>query len=75
MLNQRVNPSGGETFSTKIGFIKVLHKAKVGDGTSILFCKDYWQSEDLLCDQYPRLFSFAIEEDATVVDLVNQNIS
>jgi hypothetical protein len=47
----------------------------VGDGTSILFWKDYWQSEGLLCEKYPRLFSFVIEEDATVVDLINQNMS
>jgi hypothetical protein len=41
----------------------------VGSGTSVLFWKDFWVNGELLCDKFPRLFSYALDEDASVASL------
>jgi hypothetical protein len=43
----------------------------IGNGKSVLVWKDDWHSNGLLCDQFPRLFSFALNEDVSVADMVN----
>jgi hypothetical protein len=50
------------------GIYRSITKAEVGDGTSILFWKDFWHSNQLLCEDFPRLFSYAKNEDITVAD-------
>jgi hypothetical protein len=46
-----------------------ITKCAVGNGTSILFWKDFWLEGELLCDKYPRLYSYAINEDMSVADM------
>jgi hypothetical protein len=35
----------------------------VASGDTVLFWKDFWNSDGLLCDRYPRLFSYSLNED------------
>jgi hypothetical protein len=37
----------------------------------MLFWNFFWHHGDLPCDRYPRLFPYAINEDATVEDLIS----
>jgi hypothetical protein len=46
-----------------------ITSAIVATGDSVLFWKDYWCTDRLLCDDYPRLFSFSINEDSSVADM------
>lgn len=41
----------------------------VGDGAFTLFWKDLW-TDKLLAEAYPRAFSYAINEDASVQDML-----
>jgi hypothetical protein len=43
---------------------------KIGNGSSVLFWKDFWVNGELMCDKYPRLFSYAQNEDISVASLV-----
>jgi hypothetical protein len=52
-----------------VGDYRSISKSKIGNGKSVLFWKDFWQDGTLLCDQYPRLFSFALDEDISVAAL------
>jgi hypothetical protein len=45
---------------------RAVTKVSVGDGSSVLFWKDFWVEGELLCDKFPRLFSFATDEDTSV---------
>jgi hypothetical protein len=45
---------------------RAVTKVSVGDGSSVLFWKDFWVEGQLLCDKFPRLFSFATDEDTSV---------
>jgi hypothetical protein len=44
---------------------------KIGDGETVLFWKDFWHDNELLCDKLPRLFSYVLYEDATVAEVAN----
>jgi hypothetical protein len=57
-----------DIFSLVSDYRSVSH-CKVGDGKSILFWKDFWLNEEVLCDKFPRLFSYVLEEDVSVADL------
>jgi hypothetical protein len=41
----------------------------VVSGSSVLFWKDYWSNGELLCEKFPRLYSFALDEDLSVAEL------
>jgi hypothetical protein len=43
-----------------------ITSAHIGDGTSVLFWKDFWLSGSLLSDQFPRLFSYSLNEDISI---------
>jgi hypothetical protein len=49
----------------------------IGDGTSTNFWKDFWNSkkgsEMLLCNEYPRLFSYSLNEDISVAQFLGNN--
>jgi hypothetical protein len=45
----------------------------IGDGSSVLFWKDFWSNGTLLCDKFPRLYSFAINEDVSVAAMHGTN--
>jgi hypothetical protein len=36
-------------------------------GNTILFWKDFWHEDILMCEEFPRLFFFALNEDASVI--------
>jgi hypothetical protein len=40
---------------------------QIQDGSSTLFWKDFWTEGGLLCHKYPRLFSYVIDEDVSVL--------
>jgi hypothetical protein len=50
-----------------------ISTSKPADGCSTLFWKDFWHSTDLLCDRFPRLFSYALDEDTTVARFLQFN--
>jgi hypothetical protein len=54
-----------------VGEYRSISRSKIGNGNSVLFWKDFWQEGTLLCDRYPRLFSFALDEYITVVALLS----
>jgi hypothetical protein len=41
-------------------------QCNIGDGSTVLFWKDFWAHGELLSDRYPRLYSFALDEDVSV---------
>jgi hypothetical protein len=43
-----------------------ITSSQISDGRSTLFWKDFWQSDELLCDRFPHLFSYAMNEDISV---------
>jgi hypothetical protein len=43
----------------------------VASGSSVLFWKDYWSNGGLLCNKFPRLYSYALDEDLSVADLAH----
>jgi hypothetical protein len=49
----------------------------IGDGTSTSFWKDFWNSEKgsetLLCNEYPRLFSYSLSGDISVAQFLGNN--
>jgi hypothetical protein len=49
--------------------------AKPITGDTILFWKDSWHTDTLLCEQFHRLFSFALDEDASVTNLVHIDLA
>jgi hypothetical protein len=42
--------------------------SQIGNGESTLFWKDFWTNGATLCNQFPRLFSFARSEDTAVAE-------
>jgi hypothetical protein len=46
-----------------------ITRSQVQGGSSTLFWKDFWAEGDLLCNQYPRLFSYALDEDISVAKM------
>lgn len=46
-----------------------MTKVKVMDGTNTLFWKDMW-ANNILIEQYPRAYSFAIDEDVSIKDFL-----
>jgi hypothetical protein len=41
----------------------------VASGNSVLFWKDFWSNGELMCNKYPRLYSYVLNEDLSVADL------
>jgi hypothetical protein len=51
-------------------------QAPIGDGSTVLFWKDFWSHDQLLCDKFPRLFSYVLDEDCSVASvLLEENFS
>jgi hypothetical protein len=51
------------------GFVddyRAITQCSIGDGKTVLFWKDFWLNGELLCEKFPRLFSFALDEDISV---------
>jgi hypothetical protein len=43
-----------------------ITRCSFGDGSTVLFWKDFWDDGELLCEKFPRLYSFVIDEDISV---------
>jgi hypothetical protein len=54
-----------------VGDYRSITRSKIGNGTTVLFWKDFWQEGNLMCDRFPRLFSFALDEDISVAALLS----
>jgi hypothetical protein len=54
-----------------VGEYMSFSRSKIGNSNSVLFWKDFWQEGTLLCDRYPRLFSFALDEHILVAALLS----
>jgi hypothetical protein len=52
-----------------VGEYRSITSSQIQNGTSTLFWKDFWAEGGLLCNKYPRLFSFAIDEDLSVANM------
>jgi hypothetical protein len=48
-----------------------VSRCQIGDGTTVLFWKDFWSNGELLCDKFPRLFSFSLDEDISVASMIS----
>jgi hypothetical protein len=72
MHNLREARSGGEIFSF-MGDYGSITRYLVGSGSKILFWKDFLIEGELLCDKFTRLFSFALNEDSSIEEMVNYN--
>jgi hypothetical protein len=58
-----------DIFSFTSDYRSITHN-NISDGSLTLW-KDFWLNGDLLCDKYPRLFSYAMKEDVTVANIVS----
>jgi hypothetical protein len=54
-----------------VGEYRSISRCKVASGSSVLFWKDYWSNGGLLCNKFPRLYSYALDEDLSVADLAH----
>jgi hypothetical protein len=54
-----------------VGEYRSITKCQINSGTSVLFWKDFWYQGDLLCQKFPRLFSYALDEDLSVADMAH----
>jgi hypothetical protein len=43
----------------------------IGGGTTTLLWKDFWVQGDLMCDRFPRLYSYTLNEDSSVAELAS----
>lgn len=48
-----------------------ITKSEIHNGDSTLFWKDFWHNDHLLCDVYPQLYSFVLNEDTSVSQMRN----
>jgi hypothetical protein len=46
-----------------------ITSCKIGDGQSVLFWKDFWRGDELVCNKFSRLHSYALNEDMTVAQI------
>jgi hypothetical protein len=53
-----------------IDIYRGITSSQIGNGDIVLFWKDHWNTDQLLCDRFPRLFSFALNEDTSVAQFI-----
>jgi hypothetical protein len=58
-----------------VGNYRSISQCTIGDGTSVLFWKDFWHGKETLNGKFPRLFSYARDEDITVAKFASTDIS
>jgi hypothetical protein len=56
-----------------VGDYRSITQSQIGNGSSTLFWKDFWYCKTNLCDKFPRLFSYALNEDLTVAEFANRS--
>lgn len=57
-----------------IGEYRSISRCKPGDGTSVLFWKDFWHGNDTLSASFPRLYSYASNSDISVAQFANTDL-
>ena len=66
----RVDPFGGATFSAWFIFTAVSLLVRLVVELRFFFLKDRWSQQQVLCDVFPRLFSFVSDVDISVRSFV-----
>ena len=56
-----------------VDIYRSISSCDIRDGKSVLFWKDFWHSEGMLCSNFPRLFSYALNEDISVGEIVSSS--
>ena len=51
---------------------RTITRCTIGDGTTLTFWKDFWLHDTTLADSFPRLFSYAVDQDISVADAANE---
>jgi hypothetical protein len=49
-----------------------ISRCSIGDGSTVLFWKDFWSHDQLLCDKFPRLFSYVLDEDCSMASILSE---
>jgi hypothetical protein len=57
-----------------VGDYRSVSKCKVGNGTFVLFWKDFWLDFQTLDVKFPRLFSYARDEDISIAKFVSMDL-
>jgi hypothetical protein len=52
-----------------VGEYRSISRCQVASGNSVLFWKDFWSNGELMCNKYPRLYSYVLNEDLSIADL------
>ena len=48
--------------------------SEIHNGRTTLFWKDIWLENELLCEKFPHLYSFVLNEDASVADMSSSHV-
>jgi hypothetical protein len=71
MLHPNEDPFGGVIFSALVEEYRSISDYNIGNGSSVLLWKDFWSNGELLCDKYPGLLSYALNEDILVASFAS----
>jgi hypothetical protein len=69
MLNLAVALFGAATVFSLVDTYRSNSSCNIGSGETVLFWKGFWHGNELLCNQFPRLYSFGLNLDDTVADI------
>jgi hypothetical protein len=53
-----------------LNIYRSITSVQIGNGNSVLFWKDFWHNGLIMCDVFPRLFSYVLNEDLSVKDFL-----
>jgi hypothetical protein len=56
-----------------VGEYRSITICNIKSGTSVLFWKDFWYQDTVLSQKFPRLFSYALDEDLSVADMTSMD--
>jgi hypothetical protein len=56
-----------------VGEYRSITNCNIHSGTSVFFWKDFWYQGSVLCQKFPRLLSYVLDEDLSVADMVHMD--
>jgi hypothetical protein len=56
-----------------VGEYRSITNFSIQSGTSVLFWKDFWYQGSVLCQKFPRLFSYVLDEDLSVAEMAHMD--
>ena len=62
-------------FFSLIDIYRGLTTCSIGDGSVVLFWKDFWVGNELLADKFPRMYSYVDQQDVSVQAFLNSEHS